>query len=417
MKKSSPKNLPITVIGVGANGPEDLPAQLLEEITKARVLVGGKRHLAHFENSARDSQRRIPIEGDLDEVFEPVKKIFRKDKTVILATGDPFYFGIGDYLLRHFAKDDMVVIPHLSSVQMAFAKIKESWHDAKVVSLHGRPMSHLHPVLNEGARKIAIFTDEKNHPAAIARELRELGFQDATLWVLENLGTAQEKIGCWDVARLNGRKFSDLNLVIVLLGGAASEQSLPALGLPDDFFEKRTVKEGMITKEELRVLALAKLSLKPHMMFWDVGSCTGSIAIEAKRICPTLSVWAVEKNAEDVARLKRNAVRALAGPVQIVHGEAPESFKDISENPHRVFIGGHGGRLQEILQAADKRLQPHGRIVVNAILPETLKTAERFFQAHDYAYEVLSVHAAKRKPGNKEQRLHPVAIVYGQRKN
>ncbi len=400
---------PLTVVGIGASGATDLPAETLTRIREAKILVGGRRHLGLFKGVGREN---IPIEGDLNKVFSKIRNRFAREKTVILASGDPLYFGIGDFLRRNVSGAQMVVIPHVGSVQLAFARIKESWHDARVVSLHGRPMSHLYPALNEGANKIAVFTDEKNHPAAIARELLSLGITDATLHVLENLGTDREKVTTLGVNQWQGKKFSPLNILIIMREGAGKEHALPVMGLPDDFFEKRIVRVGMITKEEIRVLALAKLSLKPGMTLWDIGACTGSVSIEAKRLCPSLSVWAIEKNVEDVARLRRNARRALAGPLQVLHGKAPGILERIDENPHRVFIGGHGGALKAILAAVDKRLQSRGRIVINAILEETVQTAEDFFKRRSYTYEIIRVNIAKRNGPETS-----VQILYGQKKN
>ena len=398
---------------MGADGPASLNSGLLAEIRSAKILVGGARHLAQFRSPG---QEQIPIGGDLDKMFSKIRDRFATEKTVVLATGDPLYFGIGDFFRRNVAAERMVVFPQLSSIQLAFARIKESWHDAKVVSLHGRPMSHLHPALNEGVRKIAVLTDAENHPGAIARELRDLGIADATLWVLENLGTNEERMSRYSVEKLNGKKFSPLNVVIILRDGADLEKAMPALGILDAVFEKRTVREGMITKEEVRVLVLGKLALKPGMTLWDVGACTGSIAIEAKRICPSLSVWAIEKNKADIARLGRNARKALAGPLRVIAGEAPEVFDRIAELPHRIFIGGHGGRLEAILKAAHHRLVPRGRIVINAILGETSRIAEKFFHARGYAWESARVEIRRRSGAGVEQRLHPIEILYGQKK-
>ena len=214
---------PIAVIGIGHEGPRGLSSAALEHIARAQVLAGGKRHLAFFPDWQGE---RLVISADVQSVVERLKAAYQQHKTVVLASGDPLFYGIGRLLVEAFPKDDLLFLPHVSSVQLAFASIKESWHDACVVSLHGRPVQALLPALQRGAAKIAVLTDAHNHPAAIAQFLRAHGLADYTLWVCEELGGPEERITCWTPESIQQQTFSPLNVTILLRHG-----SLPSLPL------------------------------------------------------------------------------------------------------------------------------------------------------------------------------------------
>ena len=169
---------PIAVIGIGHDGLSGLSPAALAHIAQAQVLAGGKRHLAFFPEWPGE---RLVIGADLQSVVECLKAAYRQRKTVVLASGDPLFYGVGRLLLEAFPKDDLLFLPHVSSVQLAFASIKESWHDACVVSLHGRPMQAQLPALQQYALKIAVLTDAQNHPASMAQFLCAHGLADYTL--------------------------------------------------------------------------------------------------------------------------------------------------------------------------------------------------------------------------------------------
>src|SRR5215831_1698831 len=204
---------PIAVIGIGHDGPHGLSPAALAHIAQAQVLAGGKRHLAFFPDWQGE---RLVIGADLQSVAERLKVTYRQHKTVVLASGDPLFYGIGRLLLEAFPKDDLLFLPHVSSVQLAFAGIKESWHDACVVSLHGRPIQALLPALQQRAAKIAVLTDTHNDPAAIAQFLRAHGLADYTLWVCEELGGLGERITCWTPENIQQQTFSPLNVTVLV---------------------------------------------------------------------------------------------------------------------------------------------------------------------------------------------------------
>src|SRR5262245_51247921 len=289
---------PIAVIGIGHDGPRGLSPAALAHITRAQVLAGGKRHLAFFPDWQGE---RLVISADVQSVVERLKAAYQQHKTVVLASGDPLFYGIGRLLLEAFPKDDLLFLPHVSSVQLAFASIKESWHDACVVSLHGRPMQGLLPALQQHAAKIAVLTDTHNHPAAIAQFLCAHGLADYTLWVCEELGGPGERITCWTPESIQEQTFSPLNVAILLRQASLPPrerdtssrvpEALPLLGIPEEAIAHR---QGMITKRELRLLALCYLALRPGDVLWDIGAGSGSVSVEAARLSASLQVFAVE---------------------------------------------------------------------------------------------------------------------------
>ncbi|MGE3804832.1 MAG: precorrin-6y C5,15-methyltransferase (decarboxylating) subunit CbiE, partial [Gemmataceae bacterium] len=179
----------LVVVGIGADGAAGLSPEARAHVARAELLAGGKRQLDYFLDFAGP---RVVLEGDLRQAIAQLQAN-RTQRCVVLASGDPLYFGIGKLLLEHFEGAELQFVPHVSSVQLAFARIKQSWHDARVVSLHGRPLDALRAALAEDAGKIALFTDAHNTPAAIARVLRE-NDRDFTLWVCENLGGPEERV-------------------------------------------------------------------------------------------------------------------------------------------------------------------------------------------------------------------------------
>jgi precorrin-6Y C5,15-methyltransferase (decarboxylating) len=272
------------------------------------VLAGGARHLAFFPDWPGE---KVVIDSDLNRVIAHLKMACQRAKTVVLASGDPLFYGIGKTLAAHFPPEGLCFLPHVSSVQLAFARLKTSWHDAEVVSLHGRPMAALLPALERHAAKIALLTDAANHPAAIARFLLAHGDKNYGLWVCEELGGAAERVTHWALADLDGAAFSPLNVVILLRqeeAPTATVPKLPLIGLPEQCLAHRA---GMITKREIRLLTLGYLQLRAGEVFWDVGAGSGSVALEAARLSSSLRIFAIEKDDNAFGHIVEKAVAGV----------------------------------------------------------------------------------------------------------
>jgi len=379
----------IYVIGAGVEGQEGFGSRALELIRQAEVLIAGDRQLKLFPDFPG---RKIAIGNNLSEIVDQLKK--DPAKTVVLASGDPLFFGIGRLLLRNLPAGSLEFIPNVTSVQYAFAKIKEPWDDTVFVSAHGRGIKGAvdRIVANN---KAAVLTDDTNTPKAIAAEMIDRGRDGYAAWLCENLGSADERIVETDIRGLLEIDAAPLNVLILIKQyDSGGDHYVPTLGIPDDQFA--TVKK-LITKEEVRVVTLAKLKLRHDMTLWDIGAGSGSISIEADHLLPNGRIMAVERNDECRGFIKQNLRKFNARNVTLVEGNAPECLDELPD-PDRVFIGGSGGHLWDILQIADRRLPAAGRIVLNAITLDTLTSALEFFNNAGYEVEVTTVNIARTRP-------------------
>lgn len=379
----------IYVIGAGVEGQEGFSRRALELVQSADLLCGGERQLALFPEFAG---AKLTVGSNLGQVVERLQQA--KGRAVVLASGDPLFFGIGRYLLRNLAAERLEFVPNVSSVQYAFAKIKEPWDDAVFVSAHGRGLKGAvdRIVAND---KAAILTDEVNTPAAIAAELIQRGRDGYAAWLCENLGTAQEKITATDVKGLLEIQAAPLNVLILIKEyEGEGDAYVPTLGIPDEEFA--TIKK-LITKEEVRVVTLAKLKLRHDMCLWDIGAGSGSVSIEADHLLPNGRIFAVERNEQCREFIKENLRKFNARHVTLVEGDAPDCLDNLPD-PDRVFIGGSGGHLWKILEAIDARLAAEGRIVLNAVTLDTLTAATEFFDNAGYQVEVTTVNISRTRP-------------------
>lgn len=379
----------IYVIGAGVEGHEGFGRRSLDLIAQAATLIGGERQLALF---ADHPARKVPITNNLAEVVDLLNRA--TDTVVVLTSGDPLFFSIGRYLLRNLPDSELEFIPNVSSVQYAFAKIKEPWDDTVFISAHGRGLKKAvdRIVAND---KAAILTDEVNTPRRIAEELIARGREGYAAFLCEELGTPKERIITTDVKGLLDIQAAPLNVLILIKQyDAEGEEYVPTLGIPDEEFA--AVKK-LITKEEVRVITLAKLQLRHDMTLWDIGAGSGSVSIEADHLLPNGRIFAIERNAQCLQFLRDNLRKFNARNISLVEGEAPDCLETLPD-PDRVFIGGSGGNLWDILKTVDERLSADGRIVLNAITLDTLTSAMDFFDNAGYDVEVTVVNISRTRP-------------------
>ena len=323
--------LPIVVVGMPC---DPLPA--------ADLYVGGRRHLAGLPG------RHLAIGGDLGPVLDAVAA--ESGRVCVLASGDPGFFGIVRALAERFGPEALDVRPAPSSVSLAFARLGLPWDDAVVVSAHGRPLRAAARVA-AAAAKAAVLTSPDSPPEALGKELAVLGARHRGAAVCSRLGTAAEEVHRVDLGGLAAGTWDPVSVVVLLDGEVAERPSL-AWGLPEAAFDHR---EGMITKAEVRAVALGKLALPPAGVLWDVGAGSGSVAVECARLRPGLRVIAVDR---DVERIAANA--ATHGvEVDVVEGDAPAVLAGLPD-PDRAFVGGGG---LDVLDAVLARLAPGGRVV------------------------------------------------------
>ncbi|WP_306535724.1 precorrin-6y C5,15-methyltransferase (decarboxylating) subunit CbiE [Geobacter sp.] len=393
----------IYLVGAGIEGWEGFGAKALEVIGKAEVLIGHKRHLDIFPDFTGKKQEL----GDLSILLEQLKGTDKR--TVVLGSGDPNFFGIARFLLRNLPKERIEIFPNVTSVQYAFAQIKEPWDDAIFVSVHGRGLKGAVDRI-VAAEKVAVLTDKTNSPAAIARELIARGAEGYEAWLCENLGLPGEKFTRTDVKGLLELPAAELNILILIKAWEPQLTQYPVIGIDDDEFA--TAKK-LITKQEVRAVTLAKLRLQDDLIMWDIGAGSASVSIEASNLMPNGRIFALERNPQYLGFIRDNLKKFVARNVALIEAFAPEGLDDLPD-PDRVFIGGSGGMLEEIIDAVDRRLKPDGVIVLNAVTLDTLTKAVEFLEDHGYTVEVACINVAKTK-GLTEYKMfeshNPVYIV------
>jgi precorrin-6Y C5,15-methyltransferase (decarboxylating) len=374
----------IYLVGAGIEGWEGFGSKAMEVIAKAEAMIGHQRHLDIFPDFSGD---KMPL-SDLPELLDYLKAA--QKQVVVLSTGDPNFFGIARFLLRNLPKERIEIFANVTSMQYAFARIKEPWDDAIFVSVHGRGM---HPAVDKivAAEKICVLTDKVNTPAAIAAELIDRGAEGYEAWLCEDLGLPSEKITRSDLRGLLDIASSDLNILILIKTYEPNLIQYPLIGIDDDEFQ---TSKKLITKLEVRAVTLAKLQLQNDLVLWDIGAGSCSVSIEASNLMPNGRIYAVEQNPQCISYIRENLKKFAARNVKLVEGEAPDALDSLPD-PDRVFIGGSGGMLEEIIVTVDSRLKPEGRIVLNAVTLDTLTRAVEFLEDHGFTVEAACVNIAK----------------------
>jgi precorrin-6B C5,15-methyltransferase / cobalt-precorrin-6B C5,C15-methyltransferase len=347
----------VTVAGIGADGWPGLSPATQEALSQAAVIIGGPRQLALLP--AAVPGKRVPLPSPLQPGL--LELIDKPDdgKLVVLASGDPMFYGIGATLVRLLGPDRLRVLPHPSSVSLAAARLGWPADDVDVVSLVGRPLELLHPLLQPGRRVLAL-TAVETAAAEIRKLLDARGFGSSPVTLLADLGGPDEV-----VAPATGQPHSRLAIIAIECRLDPAVAPLPRVpGLPDDAFEH----DGQLTKRELRALALAALAPVPGQLLWDIGAGSGSIGIEWMRVHPRSQAFAVEPRADRRERIARNASALGVPGLSVVAGTAPEALKGLPA-PDAVFIGG-GVTGDGVVAAALDALGPGGRLAANAVTIE-----------------------------------------------
>ena len=399
----------LSVVGIGDDGAASLGPRATAIVQDAEVLCGGRRHLAMFPEHPAE---RVPIAGDLEPLVQRLRSELGRRRVVVLASGDPGFYGIGPLLAERLGREQVEIVPNVGAVALAFARLGESWHDASVVSAHGRPLERAIRRAR-GARKLAVLTDETNTPSAVARALLASGVEDAGAHVFEHLGGRSERRFDGRLSEVAARGFSSLNVLVVLREPPA--EHAPDFGRSEAGFLHRG---GLITKAEVRAVSLSKLRPRPGGTLWDVGAGCGSVAIEAAGLMPEGAVYAVERSTEQVELLRRNVATAAGhATIEVVHGEAPAALAALPR-PDAVFVGGSGGELEAILGVAYDRLRPGGRLVVNLATVERLAACLAWARRRGVSPELVQLAVSRGKDIVGLTRLeaeNPVFVVTAER--
>jgi precorrin-6Y C5,15-methyltransferase (decarboxylating) len=394
---------PIHVIGVGADGAASLQPALLECVCRADFLAGGERHLCAFPASPGT---RFVLRNNLDQLTEELRRRLPGERCVVLASGDPLFYGIGTYLADVFGPESLRIEPAVSSMQLAFARAGLPWQEAALASIHGRDVrTTLLPLL--GQRRIGLFTQDGDGPAVVAEYFRGRGLSDYEAFVGENLGAADERVSRFSsLSELEGRRFTPLNYLV--LNRHADAQAFAqvadlralAPGIPDRSFARPDDGPVVMTRQEVRAVVVSKLAgpVEPGDTLWDIGAGLGTVSVEIAVLRPQLEVVAVESIAIRARYARTNRERFGAYNMRVIEGAAPEALEGESRQPCQVFVGGSGTRLLAILDFVAERLRPGGRLLTNFVTLEHLTLTLQRLQAWGWALDVTEVHISRSDP-------------------
>ncbi len=401
----------VKIIGMGMS-KKNLSSAYLWMINNADILVGGRRHLDQFESH---HGRKQIIDKDLPSMVQFLKEEMGSQNIVVLASGDPLFYGIGAYLIKALGQENVEIYPNISTVAAAFAKIKEPWQDAKVISLHGRNTEVALLKALQGSDTVAVYTDNQKTPAWVAHFLMANNLTDFNLCVLECLESPQENIDWYAIPQAAETQFQTPNLVILKRNRLSSETHRQLyIGMPEAWFDHQ---EGLITKAEVRAVTLSKLRLESDHVLWDLGAGSGSVGIEAAAFIRDGRIFAVEKDPERTEQIETNKRRFGVDNLTVLCRTLPEGVEDLPP-PDRVFVGGGGQRLHAILQAVARNMKTEGIVVVNTVLLESMRTAVDYLQGNGFQTEMIQIQVNRSINMPQGQRLdaqNPVWIVSGQR--
>ena len=381
------------VIGITDNPEPWFPPEVLEIIRNGKVFSGGKRHHEIVAPLLPADAQWIDITVPLDDVFEKYKSHStlhtpHSSTIIVFASGDPLFFGFANTIKRKMPEAEMVVYPTFNSLQMLAHRLVMPYHDMRIVSLTGRPWHEFDKALIERAEKIGILTDREHTPSAIAQRMLDYGYTYYNMSVGEHLGhPTLEKVSTLTLEEAAHRDFDHPNCLIIntnyhelnmnfsqinindhscsIDGNSCSNY---IFGIPDSAFMLLDGREKMITKMPIRLLTLQALELPKRGVFWDIGFCTGSVSIEARLQFPHLTICAFEIRPECEAIIQENARRFGAPGIDIHIGDFLETNISALPRPDAVFIGGHGGRLKDIMSKVLSVLSPDGIIVFNSVV-------------------------------------------------
>lgn len=419
------------IIGVLDNGAAGLSAETLKHIQTADCVIGGHRTLALFADEISSHAKQHDLTGKLSQVPVWIKESLEAEqKVVVLASGDPLCHGIASFLKNKLGLDCIDIIPNLSMLQLASAKLGLAWQDARIASVHssdagewmiGATPEHGLYKLMQSLRQsdlTAIYTSPENNPARIARMLQMESLADEfQILVAECLLQPQENITDWlsidAAAQMN---FSDPNIALLRRPPAASEA---LFGLADERFNQRKPEKGLITKREVRAVSLARMALRPDSIVWDIGAGSGSVGLEAARLCAKGHVYAIEKNQTDFEIALSNRANLCVTNYTLIKGLAPQGL-DAWPDPDAIFIGGSGGELIQLIEICLKRLSKEGHLVMNFATIENLSGAVETLKKLNASWDVLQLQAARSRPILEMHRMqaeNPIWIVCASRSN
>lgn len=418
------------ILGVLDDGINSLSQSALAHLKSAQLVIGGTRTLQLFSAQISPDAQQHELSGVLSQVAEWIRTAQAAgQRVVVLATGDPLCHGIAAYLASRLCLEAIEVIPNVSTLQLACARLGLPWQAMKFSSVHSKdagdwvtgsdPSHGLYALLRDIRQhdRLAVLTSPFNTPDRIARLLVTEGLaDDFEMAVAERLCQPEERIiSGISIRAATQIPFADPN--VVLLWRTTLRVSPVLFGLPDASFEQRHPEKGLITKNEVRAASLARMQLRLNSVVWDIGAGSGSVGLEAARLCRQGHVYAIEKNVDDSAIVQRNRLAMGISNHTLVHGKAPEGLQNWPD-PDAVFVGGSGGELAELIRLILQRLKADGWLVMNFVTLENLGLAIETLKSLGVAWDVLQLQASRSKPilhMNRMAAENPVWLVCAQK--
>ena len=389
----------LSLIGIGEDGIEALSPAARTLLAQAHFVVGGARHLALAGPLVAETMIwPSPLAGAIPEILAR-----RGSPVCVLASGDPFFYGIGTLLGAHVKPREMQCFPAPSAFSLAVARLHWSLQDCCLMSLHGRELVRIIPALQPRAKILCLSWDETT-PPRLAKLLCERGFGQSRIIVMEAIGGPRERTRAATAEAFDMEGIDPLNIVALEIAATAQSRIFPvASGLADSCFET----DGQLTKREVRAVTLSSLAPRRGELLWDVGAGSGSIAIEWLLSHPANRAIAIEARADRASLIERNAESLGVPHIEIIAGTAPEAFVNLPQ-PQAIFVGG-GASDPKLLDAAYAALPPAGRLVVNAVTLETETELARWFKSQ--GGELLRIEIARTNPLGTFQTWRPALPV------
>ena len=384
----------IHIIGIGDDGADGITSRAKTLIGEAQLLIGPAFILKLFDGQSSECWDA----GDDIEALANRLNSAEHQKVVILTPGDPLFYGTARYLCDRLGKDRFEVLPHVSTMQLAFARVKETWNEAYLTNLATHSLTH---VINKirNAERVGVFTASHATPADLANALLDAGIDYFTAYVCENLGAPDERVTSGELSEFTDVKFGELNVMILVRKPDVPDrprqmEGRRIFGNPDDLFLQSKPKRGLLTNSETRVIALAELDLGPTSIVWDIGAGSGSVALEAAQLAPEGHVFAVEMDTDDFELIRQNADRFRLHNVTPVLGRAPEAWEDLPI-PDAIFVGGTGRQAATIVEQAIGRLKSGGRIVVDMASIENLQAVQAVMRQATGDVNILMINVSR----------------------
>lgn len=384
----------IHIIGMGDDGTHGVTTAARELIQQAEALIAPD----YIQRLVNDyNGERFVVGKDLDQVLAFIRARQGK-RLVVLVSGDPLFYGLARYLCDQLGKDRFVVVPHVSSMQLAFARVKESWEEAYLTNLANHPLEAVVERVRI-AGKVGLFTSESCPPSRVARELLQRRIDYFWAYVCENLGSPDERVTQGELTEIAAQEFSPLNVMILVRKPDQPDRPSEALGRrlfgnPDEMFLQTKPKRGLLTPSEVRTMALAELDLGTRSVVWDIGAGSGSVAIEAAQLAHAGTTYAIEMDVEDHQLIQSNAEKFGVTNLVAVLGRAPEAWAGLPD-PDAVFVGGLGREISRLIEQAYERLRPGGRLVANVGSIENLSEVHTTLHSRSSQVNVWMINVAR----------------------